>query len=335
MKSYSVSAIIPAFNCSKTLERAVNSLIDQTLPPDEIIIINNNSSDNTQEIIDILLQQNPSIKTIPESKPGANAARNAGLKIAKGNWIQLLDADDELLHDKLEHQISLLKNNPETDVVYANSIEYKWNTKLNKNEVFKYNYVSDNVIDGIINSTLGRTLANLWLRSSLEKVNYFDESRSSNQEYFLILDLYAANCKFLKDPEVHTKIYVDNDSISRTSDPERSVKMLETRLEYFNDIKTVLEKRNELTPELKNKLNAKINRSYYNNYYLYNDVCSEELLEIKNQYSISPSFFDKIITHAHQVYSLYVPKKGLHKYFIFAFYFFVKLGKLRGEKVIM
>ena len=329
MISYSISAIIPAFNCGSTLERAVYSLINQLFPPDEIIIINNNSTDKTQKIIDHLIAENPDlIISVFEQKPGANAARNSGLKIAKGDWIQLLDADDELLPDKLKHQIELIHNNPDSDVIYADSKEYLFSKKTAKYELHKTNFVAYDLIEGLINSTLGRTNANLWKRSALEKVNYFDENKKSNQEYFLMLSLYETGAKFFKDPVINSKIYVDGDSISRTSDGPRSVEMLRTRLEYFQSLRQVLKNKKELSDALLSKIKKKIRLSYYNNYYNYNNVCKEELLKLKVNYDIQPTLTDKVITHAHQVYSQNCPKKGIAKYFIFIYYFFAKINRI-------
>ncbi|MBK8844708.1 MAG: glycosyltransferase family 2 protein [Saprospiraceae bacterium] len=124
MKKYSIAAIIPAYNCQQTLERAVESLLTQTYPISEIIIVNNNSTDNTQQIINKLINEYPIlVKSIIESKPGANLARNTGLKIAHGDWIQLLDADDELLPGKLNHQINLITAQPGADLICSAAIK--------------------------------------------------------------------------------------------------------------------------------------------------------------------------------------------------------------------
>jgi len=333
MDSYEflVSVIIPVYNNAATLKRAVDSCINQSYPPSEIIIINNNSTDDTQIVINELMQKYPDLlKATNEFIPGANAARNAGLRMAKGEWIQLLDADDELLPGKLQHQTSLVKNNPDIDVLYADSIEYYLSNETQQYIVFKKNVVSLDLIDGLINSTLGRTNANLWKRSMLEKVNFFHESKTSNQEYFMMLSLYEAGAMFHRDPVVNTRIYVDGDSISRTSDAIRSVEMLKTRLEYFSSLRNILQNRNELSSKYADQLDKKIRRSYFNNYYNYNKFCAKELFEIKSNYGIEPTWIDRITTHAHQVYSRYCPKKGWRKYFVFVFYFFIKINKVFG-----
>jgi len=297
--------------------------------PIEIIIINNNSTDNSQNLIDQYALVHPTlIKAIYESTPGANAARNAGLRIAKGEWIQLLDADDELMQNKFYHQIGLALMNPDVDIIYGNYRAYKFNNNSNCIDFVKNSYNEVNILNGLIDSSLGITSAILWKRLSLLIVGFFDKSKSSNQEYFLMLDLYAAGAIFLRDPEVNTKIYVDGDSISRTSDGPRSLQMLRTKLEYFESLVKVFREKKELTNELLSKINRKVRLSYSNNYYNYKEVCEAELLEIKSANDIHPTIVDKVLTHAHQVYSKYCPKKGIGKYFIFIYFFFAKIKNL-------
>ena len=91
----SFSAIIPAYNVSGTVERAIRSAATQTLPPFEILVIDDCSTDNTVEVVQTLAQEIPSLRLY--STPvngGPSVARNVGLRAAKGDWIGLLDADD-------------------------------------------------------------------------------------------------------------------------------------------------------------------------------------------------------------------------------------------------
>lgn len=109
-----ISIIIPVYQSEKFLEETINSCLNQTWPKIEIVLINDGSTDNTQEIIDHFVSKFPD-KIIPvkQSNQGAAAARNAGLKIAKGQYIQFLDADDILPADKIEKQIKILEKNPD------------------------------------------------------------------------------------------------------------------------------------------------------------------------------------------------------------------------------
>jgi len=326
---FTVSVIIPVFNNESTLQRAISSCLKQTHLPVEIILVNNNSTDNSQIIINENLLRNPEIiVALQENKPGANAARNAGLRAATGNWIQLLDADDELLPCKLKHQSDIVSNHPEVDVIYADSLEFIFNYNENRYVVFRENNTEKDIVTGLIHSRLGRTNANLWRFSMLENVNFFDESKTSNQEYFLMLSMFRAGAVFIRDADINTKIYVDGDSISRTSSPKRSIEMLSTRLSYFEELSENLYIRDKKYLGYMSVIRKKMNLSFYNNYYNYRKFCESELSQIKLKYFLNPSLSEKLITHAHQIYAQYCPKKGMSKYIIFIYYFFAKMGKL-------
>jgi glycosyltransferase involved in cell wall biosynthesis len=107
-----VSAVIPCYNCSETIEKAVDSIAKQTLIPQEVILVNDDSSDHT---IDILqnLQNNYGkewIKIIDlKQNVGPGQARNLGWESADQDYLAFLDADDIWLPEKLEKQIVEIK----------------------------------------------------------------------------------------------------------------------------------------------------------------------------------------------------------------------------------
>src|SRR5690554_4070958 len=111
-----ISIIIPSYNVEDHIEKCVHSAFAQTHKPIEVICIDNNSTDNTWQKLKQLQEKYPSLLIDKELKPGAPAARNKGLALSKGEWIQFLDADDLLLPEKIEHQAKLLQNKNENDL---------------------------------------------------------------------------------------------------------------------------------------------------------------------------------------------------------------------------
>jgi succinoglycan biosynthesis protein ExoO len=102
------SVIIPAYNVSGTVERAIRSAAAQTLPPFEILVIDDCSTDNTVEVVQALAREIPSLRLY--STPvngGPSAARNVGLRAAKGDWIGLLDADDAWKPGRLQRLLEV------------------------------------------------------------------------------------------------------------------------------------------------------------------------------------------------------------------------------------
>jgi succinoglycan biosynthesis protein ExoO len=89
------SVIIPSYNVSGIVERAIRSAAMQTLTPFEILVIDDCSNDSTVEVVQALAREIPSVRVYSTRlNSGPSAARNVGLREAKGDWIALLDSDD-------------------------------------------------------------------------------------------------------------------------------------------------------------------------------------------------------------------------------------------------
>jgi glycosyltransferase involved in cell wall biosynthesis len=105
-----VSVVIPAYNASRFVRRAIDSALGQTRPPDEIVVVDDGSTDDTAAIVGSC---GPPVRCIRQANAGASIARNVGIAQARGEWIALLDADDEWLPPKQERQLAVLEAHPE------------------------------------------------------------------------------------------------------------------------------------------------------------------------------------------------------------------------------
>lgn len=110
-----VSIILPTYNRALCIERAVSSVICQTLSNWELIIIDNNSTDNTVELIDNFKDVRISITKI-ENNGIVARSRNLGISLASGTFVAFLDSDDWWVPEKLEIAVSALQDGH--DVVY-------------------------------------------------------------------------------------------------------------------------------------------------------------------------------------------------------------------------
>ena len=106
-----VSVIVPVYNAQKYIRKCVSSITSQTLKEIEIILIDDGSTDKSGEIIEELAKKDERIKIITQQNKGAGAARNAGLDIAKGDYIKFVDADDYLNEDTLQIMYEAAVNN--------------------------------------------------------------------------------------------------------------------------------------------------------------------------------------------------------------------------------
>jgi GT2 family glycosyltransferase len=120
-----VSTVIPVFNRARLLEEAVGSVLAQTYRPIEIVIVDDGSTDDTPQVAQALAARHPEIvRYVRKDNGGCAQARNAGLAVARGEFIQLLDSDDLLLPEKFAQQVRGLREYPECGVSYCCTREY-------------------------------------------------------------------------------------------------------------------------------------------------------------------------------------------------------------------
>jgi glycosyltransferase involved in cell wall biosynthesis len=120
-----VSILIPCHNSERWVARTIESALAQTWAESEVIVVDDGSTDKSLEIIRSFGQR---IRWESGPNRGANAARNRLLEMARGDWLQYLDADDYLIPDKVERQVGHLAAHSSAEVVFGPAIlEYSLN----------------------------------------------------------------------------------------------------------------------------------------------------------------------------------------------------------------
>lgn len=120
-KSPAVSIIIAAYNASAYIAETLDSIAAQTFADYEVIVVND-GSDDVQELERILASHPLHVVYISQTNKGVSAARNAGIKVARGEFYAQLDADDQWEPDYLAVQLRFLSEHPDVAVVYPNAI---------------------------------------------------------------------------------------------------------------------------------------------------------------------------------------------------------------------
>jgi hypothetical protein len=110
-----ISIITPLYNKENYIRQTIESVLCQSFPNWEMLVIDNGSTDASFDIAQQFDDQRIHFFQCPKRGPGS--ARNYGIKLAKGNWIQFLDADDLLEPNHLEQQLETAKKNPEADII--------------------------------------------------------------------------------------------------------------------------------------------------------------------------------------------------------------------------
>lgn len=122
-----VSVIIPTFNRTKFVQRAIQSVLNQTYKNFEIIIIDDGSTDSTEADLKAF-----PIHYFKTKNLGVSSARNLGVSLAKGNWLAFLDSDDLWHATKLEKQLSYSILNPELKLVHTEEAWIRNGIRVNK-----------------------------------------------------------------------------------------------------------------------------------------------------------------------------------------------------------
>jgi glycosyltransferase involved in cell wall biosynthesis len=229
-----VSVIIPCYNVEDYIEECVYSVINQSYKNIEIICIDNNSTDETLNVLEKLKLKYPQILIDKEYKKGANAARNKGLKLAKGEWIQFLDADDLLEPIKIESQINLiLKHKIAVDFIASKYRRLDVFGNLSNSSFIN----TDSNIGPFVNEA-GITSSNLWNHKSLLKINGWDETIFSSQETDLMFRLIINGGNYIVDDNCYTIIRErKSGQISQRNPEKKWMQYIQVRLNYIEILK--------------------------------------------------------------------------------------------------
>lgn len=172
-----VSVIIPTYNGTKTIERAINSALNQTYKNIEIIVVNDSSTENVKQVVSNIRDSRVHFYDV-DKKINASHARNFGFSKTKGQYIAFLDDDDQWRNLKIQKQVEYLKNNPERVAVITDyNVVNGDNVKLVKSN--SKDYTKDILLMNI-QMAAGSNL--LVKRSAFEKLNGFDESFEGHQD---------------------------------------------------------------------------------------------------------------------------------------------------------
>ena len=112
-----LSIIIPVYRVEATLNRCVESVLNQNLDDFEVILIDDGSPDNCTRLCDEWAQKDQHIRVIHQENKGLSGARNAGIDIAQGDYLTFIDSDDYIAEQTLAPLMQKLSDNPDIDII--------------------------------------------------------------------------------------------------------------------------------------------------------------------------------------------------------------------------
>lgn len=192
----SISVIIPAYNRASTIRYCLDSVLNQTVSPREVIVVDDRSTDNTVDIV--TSYSDPRIRCIVlEKNSGAQAARNRGIREARGAWIAFQDSDDEWSPEKLERQIEALHGTGFSPMTAVHTDAWRYDPTTGNKELWSLPLVEgDNVYSVLLKSPAPLFPTLLTSKAALERIGFLDESVPSYQEWDTFIRL-AKECRII------------------------------------------------------------------------------------------------------------------------------------------
>jgi glycosyltransferase involved in cell wall biosynthesis len=241
--------LIPCFNAERWIAQAIESALAQTWPEKEVIVVDDGSTDRSLEVI---REYDGRIRWISGPNQGSNATRNRLLKLAQGQWLQYLDADDYLRPEKVARQVEFAQRNPEYDVIYSPTA---WE-RVENGALICTDEVIPELRDPWILLALWRlpqTSGTLWKKATLERVGGWRVGLPCCQEHELYCRLLEANARFVHC-EGCLAVYCDREDDNRITRKSRG-EWERQRLAILDRIEKCLEERSKLTAPRRQAVN--------------------------------------------------------------------------------
>ena len=275
---YKISVVIPTLNRINTLQRALDSVINQTYKPAEIIVVDNGSSDGT---LKFLREQYPKITILTENKIGVSSARNKGIKKSINQWIALLDSDDAWHPRKLEIQTSMLDNAlKEYNLIHTDEVWFRNNKHIN--QMKKHKKQGGYIFERCLSLCCISPSSVLFKKNILDKVGLFDESLPVCEDYDMWLKICSSEEVLFAQDKLTYKYGGHKDQLSKSywgMDRFR-IKSIENIIKNFD---LTYKQKKLAKKELIKKLKIIINGAFKRNN-----------LSIINEFSSKLEYWDKV-----------------------------------------
>lgn len=221
-----VSVVIPAHNSRRYIAAALDSILEQKHRPLEIVVVDDGSTDSTARMVSGYA---PEVRLIEQERGGHPAARNAGIREAKGEFLGFLDHDDLWCSQKLELQMAAFERNPTLDLVFGH-IQNFFTPEMTLAERERV-AVPLRPLPGLLQGAM------LARRESFDRVGFFSEERGMGDflDWYGRAMLARMKVEVLPETVVYRRIHANN--------YQRTYK--DQRREYLRAVKDLLDRRRE------------------------------------------------------------------------------------------
>lgn len=253
------SVIIPCFNSERWILETLSSVYSQTYPNIEVIVVDDGSVDNTKELV---LSFDEKISYYYQENKGPSAARNLGIKKARGDYIAFLDSDDVWEQDKLSKQVNFLEKNEDVHLVFSNV------TLINEQGETLYTHFNkvpsekDEIIKKFFEGNITMNTPSIVARrDSVINAGGFDEELPLREDHFFLM-MMTHKYKIFHFKEPLVKRRVSQQSMSNSIEPEKvfnlNTPFLLKSLEEFPFL-------SKYKKSVYSRMNATIGKGYWKN----------------------------------------------------------------------
>ena len=218
-----ISIIIPVYNSEKFLNKCLESIVNQTLKDIEIICINDGSTDNSLSILNSFAQKDSRVIVINQDNQGQSCARNAGLAIAKGEYIGFVDSDDWIDLDFYEKLYKAAKKY-DADIAAAGMKRlrpYKWKYHLKiKNEEYTENTDRKFLLCDVPDKCY--IWNKIYKSSELKNYNIIFEPNVFYEDRFFTAEVFIKLKGLVTVPDTYYNYWTNNKSTVKTTSPKKS-----------------------------------------------------------------------------------------------------------------
>jgi glycosyltransferase involved in cell wall biosynthesis len=211
-----LSIIIPAYNVEKFIIPAIHSALNQTFEDIEVIVVDDGSTDSTAQQIQSI--QDDRLKCIRQANGGLSAARNSGIRAARGNYIGLLDGDDIWFPEKAKIHLNVMEADASIGLTYSHSA-YMNEAGEFTGQLLVSTIDEPTIVNMITRNLVGNGSSLILRKECVHQAGLFDESLRSVEDIEMwVRILGKTNFKFRLIPEVLTGYRVRTQSLTSNFD---------------------------------------------------------------------------------------------------------------------
>lgn len=248
MNRTGISVVIPVYNRQEFIGYALESVLNQTRPADEIIVVDDGSTDRTAEVV---ASYGDAVRYFFQSNRGVSAARNNGIRHTTRPWLAFLDSDDRWHPDKLETLMQLAKQQPDLRIFHSNELWIRNGRKVNQKKVHQKS--GGLIYEKCLPRCVISPSAVMLHREVFRQYGLFDEHLPACEDYEMWLRICCRELVGYCETPLITKFGGHEDQLSHTF-PAMDRFRVHVLAKHLEKLPLTTQQIHALLPVMKNKL---------------------------------------------------------------------------------